>query len=97
VSRNKLLALLVCANVVLLAGLILRSTSLPSALAQGTGLAGNYVVVAGEVRDQFDALYLLDLRTRVLTCYLFDRTSKRLTPTDSRDLERDFRNNRENP
>jgi hypothetical protein len=93
-SKNTVISLLACLNLALIAALVFASTSLPSAHAQATGLAGNYVVVAGEVRDEFDALYVVDLRVRVMHAFLYDRGAKRLLLADSRDLERDMRNNR---
>jgi len=91
-NKRICLALLVCVNALLLTGIVLKSYALPAALAQGTGLAGNYLTVAGEVRDQYDALYMIDTRARILHAFYFDIGSKRLKYADSRDLERDFRN-----
>lgn len=89
------LGALVCMNAALLGGIVLSTSAPRTAHAQATGLAGNYLMVAGEVRDEFDALYILDLRARVLHGLVFDRGANRLEYTDSRDLERDFRHNRD--
>lgn len=89
------LGLLVCLNAALLGGIVLSTLTPRAAYAQATGLAGNYLMVAGEVRDQFDALYIMDLRARVLHGLIFDRGTNRLEYADSRDLERDFRHNRD--
>ncbi len=91
-NKSTLIALLVCINLVLLTGLILATYSAPAALAQGTGLAGNYILVSGEIQNPYDALYLLDLKTRMLHAFKWDRSTKRLEYRDVRDLERDFRN-----
>lgn len=93
-SKRTVIAALVCVNLALLAGLVLATTSEPEARAQATGLGGNYLVVSGEVRDEFDALYVVDMRVRVLHAFIYDRGAKRLILADSRDLERDMRNNR---
>ncbi|MGD8450703.1 MAG: hypothetical protein PVJ57_02695 [Phycisphaerae bacterium] len=93
--RDYIVALLVCLNLVLLTGLCLASYSLPTAAAQGTGLAGNYIMVAGEIQDEHDALYVFDLRARTLHVFYWDRGRQELTYSDWRDLERDFRNNRD--
>ena len=93
--KRMLLAALICVNVALGAGLVLLTSGPQAALAQSTSLAQNYVVVAGEVRDQFDAVYLIDVRASALHGFLFDRATRKLERADSRDLERDFRQNRE--
>lgn len=93
-SKNTWLALLVTLNLVLVAGLVLTATSPKAALAQGTGLAGDYLVVAGEVQDSHDAVYMIDMRSRILHVLYYDRGTKRLKYGQARDLERDFRNNR---
>jgi hypothetical protein len=99
--KESWITLLVCLNLVLLTGLIFASSGPPAAYAQtppaagGTGLAGNYLAVCGEIQDEYDALYMLDTRTRQLHAFYFDKTNKRLVYGGSRDLERDFRNNKE--
>lgn len=93
-TRNTLLSALICLNLILATALFIAAAPMPAAHAQGTGLAGNYLVVAGQVRSQFDALYLIDMRVRILHGILYDRTSRRLVWADSIDLERDFRHNR---
>jgi hypothetical protein len=104
--RNALLAFLVSLNLLLLAGIVLATTREPLALAQDAaqqaaqavpapGLAQNYLVVAGEIQDQYDALYLLDTSTRNLYAFRYDRGRRELELFAARDLESDFRNNRE--
>lgn len=93
-TKNTLLGVLLCANIALAAGILLQTTSPKSALAQvTTGLAGDYLVVAGEVQDQFDAVYLLDVKTQYLHALTWDRGKKELEYVGSRKLDRDFRNN----
>jgi hypothetical protein len=94
VSKNTWLSLLACLNLVLLTGIVLCAYSPPSAYAQGTSLAGDFMVVAGEIQDQHDALYIIDVRNRLLHVLYFDRGTKSLRYAASRDLERDFRHNR---
>lgn len=93
-SKSTWLSLLVCVNLVLLTGLVLCTYSPPAAYAQGTSLAGDYMVVAGEIQDQHDALYIIELRSRMLHVLYFDRGSKSLRYAGWRDLEQDFRRNR---
>lgn len=83
-------------NAALLAAVVLRTAPPRAALAQqGLSLAGNYAVVTGEIQDGFDALYLLDTQARILHGFYWDRTQRSLRYADSRDLEADFRHNRD--
>ena len=93
-TKNTWLVLLACVNLVLLTGIVLCSHTPPAAYAQGTSLAGDYMVVAGEIQDQHDALYIIDVRNRLLHVLYFERGRKQLRYAASRDLERDFRHNR---
>jgi hypothetical protein len=93
-SKNTCLALLVCLNLALLTGIVLCSYSPPAAFAQGTSLAGDYMLVAGEIQDQHDGLYIIDVRNRILHVLYFDRGTKSLRYAGARDLEQDFRHNR---
>lgn len=94
-SKNTWVALLVCVNLVLLTGLCLANYSLPTAHAQGsTSLADNYMLVTGEIQDQYDALYIIDVRERTLHAFYWERGHNQLVYADWLDLERDFRNNR---
>ena len=87
------LALLICVNLVLVTGIFLASTSPRTANAQGTGLADNYLLVAGEIQDGFDALYLLDLKERTLHAFYFERGTRNLKYAGFRSLDADFRHN----
>lgn len=91
-SKSTWISLLVCANLILLTGIGIMTTSPPAALAQGTGLGGNYMAVTGEIGDQYDALYLIDMRDRILYVFYYDKTEQVLKFSDFRELERDFRN-----
>ena len=93
--KSTWVALLVCVNLVLLTALCLASYSLPTAMAQGTGLASNYLIVTGEIQNEYDALYVLDMRERTLHAFYWDRTRRDLLYADWRDIERDFRHNRD--
>ncbi|MFO0837755.1 MAG: hypothetical protein U1D55_04455 [Phycisphaerae bacterium] len=93
-KRETWLALLVLVNLALAVALVSAVTSPQAALAQATGLSGNYLAVAGEIQDAYDVVYLLDARSRALHAITYDKTQRRLVYQDSRDLDRDFRNNR---
>ncbi len=89
--KSTWLAALVCVNLVLLTALVVLGRPPRAAVAQGAGLGGNYLLVAGQVQSQFDALYLLDLRERALHVFYFERGARELKYGGFRDLERDFR------
>jgi hypothetical protein len=93
VNKTTWLSLLVCVNLVLLTGIVVFGVPPQAAWAQGTGLAGNYLLVTGQIQSQFDALYLIDLHERTLHTFYFDKGTNDLRWAGYRDLERDFRNN----
>jgi hypothetical protein len=92
-NKTAWLTLLVCVNLVLITGIVLFGSAPRTALAQGTGLAGNYMIVTGAIQTGFDALYVLDLRERTLHAFFFVKGSNNIEYGGYRDLERDFRNN----
>jgi hypothetical protein len=92
-NKTACVTLLVCVNLLLLTGIIVFGAPPTPAAAQGTGLAGNYIVVSGQIQRNFDALYLLDLKERALHVFYFVKGSRTLEYGGYRDLERDFRNN----
>ncbi len=96
-KRNLLLAALAVVNLALLTGLVSATTEPKSALAANLqsaapGLSNNYMVVSGEIQDQFDAVYVLDLTTRNLYAFVYDQGARQLKLVQARDLKRDFRN-----
>lgn len=93
-SKNACLTLLICVNLILLTALVLCASAPPAAYAQSTSLAGDYMAVAGEIQDEFDGLYIIDVRTHILHALYFDRGQRQLRYAGSRDLEQDFRHNR---
>lgn len=91
-NKSWCLTALVCLNLVFLTGLVMATTSPPAANAQvATGLSKNYMVVTGEVQDQYDAVYLVDMATKKLYAFTWDRGRKQLTLVSGRELRRDFR------
>ena len=93
-SKNLALPVLVCLNLILITCIVLCSYTIPAAQAQNTSMGTDYMVVAGEIMDQHDALYLIDFRSRFLHVFYFDRGTKLLKYAGYRDLEKDFRHNR---
>ena len=94
-NRNRLLAALVCANLVLLFCFAAFALSPRTALAQETGLAGNYLMVTGEVQEGYDVLYMIDMKSRLLHSFYYDRTARQLQYMDRANLDKDFRNNKD--
>jgi hypothetical protein len=94
-NKSTWLTLLVCVNLVLLTGIILVGTTPRAAQAQGIGLADNYLIVAGQIQEGFDALYVIDTAQRTLHSFYFRKGTKDLQWAGYRQLERDFRHNRE--
>lgn len=92
--KTTCLSLLICLNLVLATALILCAHTPPAAYAQGTSLGGDYMAVTGEIQDEHDGLYIIDVRARMLHALYFDRGQKQLRYAGSRDLEQDFRHNR---
>lgn len=92
-TKRAIVVFLVGVNLILLATLILAGWRLPSAYAQGVPMASNYLMVAGEIRDGTDALYVVDLEQRRLHVFVpnNDQNNRRVVHRRFRDLEQDFR------
>jgi len=86
-KRGIILAL-VCLNAALIVALVFGTTSRP-AYGQVTG--ADYILMTGNISGDYDAVYVLDLATRRLGAWRFDRTRKRLIQGRGRELARDFR------
>lgn len=93
-NKNTWLTLLICVNLVLFTAIVLVGTAPRAAQAQGIGLADNYMMVAGEVQDDLDALYLVDMKERTLHTFFFRKGTYDLEYGGFRLLEQDFRYNR---
>ncbi|MFN0137944.1 MAG: hypothetical protein ACKVS9_17715 [Phycisphaerae bacterium] len=91
--KNYALSALVVLNLGLLAGLVLQTWQPKPAFAQATGLSGNYLAVSGSIQSNFDALYVLDMQTKFLHGFIWDRGRRELEYIGNRQLDRDFRNN----
>jgi hypothetical protein len=86
--KSALVVLLVCINLALLAALVVVNVS--PANAQTERGANDYIMVTGKVEAGFDAVYVIDLKTRRLAAWRFDRTKKTLVAYKGRVLETDF-------
>lgn len=88
-TRRTLVLLMVCVNIALITTLMTRD--LPRAYGQAAPLGANYLLVSAQETDDYDALYVLDLASRVLYVFEVDRSSKQFVLVDQRDLTQDFR------
>jgi len=88
-KRSSLIVALVCINLLLLAAVVI--VNVRPAVAQTERGASDYVMVTGKVEAGFDAVYVIDLKTRGLAAWRFDRTAKKLVPYRGRPLETDFK------
>lgn len=86
--KKALIAALVCVNIVLVA--MLTNFNLSNAQAQTERGARNYIMVTGRVEPGLEGVYVLDLKTRKLGAWRFDRNSKKLVAYKGRVLTTDF-------
>ena len=87
--KKTLIVVLVCVNVTLLAALI--AVNLDRADAQVVRGGNDFIMATGKVESTFDAIYVIDMKTRRLGGWRFDRTAKRLARYQVRPLEVDFK------
>ena len=89
--KKALIVSLLCLNVALLAALVLGANS-PEAKAQvgGARKYTDYIMLTGQIWQDNDAVYVVDMSTKRLASWQFEKTRKRLVPFRVRDLNRDF-------
>ena len=86
--KRACIVVLLCLNVVLLVALV--GINMNKAQGQTVRGANNYLMATGRIEANFDAIYVLDMKTRRLAAWQFDRTAKRLRPFKGRTLAQDF-------
>ena len=87
--KAAIIVALLCVNaalVMMLAG----TPNAPVANAQVVGGASDYVMITAKVQSDNDAVYVIDLATRRLKVWKFDKNSNRLQTVGVVDLKRDF-------
>lgn len=91
--RRAVVVLLVGVNVLLVACLAAMTWGPSRAYAQAAPMASNYVMVAAEISDGVDGLYVIDLASREMHVFVPNRNQndRRLLHAGLRDLQRDFR------
>ena len=87
--KKALIVALVCVNVALLAALIAVNTS--QAQAQTLRGGNDFIMATGKIESAFDAVYVIDMKSRRLAAWRFDRTARRLRPYKGRMLTTDFK------
>ena len=87
--KQAILIALVCLNVALLVALVFVASA-PPAKAQVVGGGADYLIMTGAVATNYDALYVLDLGSRQLAAWKFDKKGNVLRLIGRRSLVRDF-------
>ena len=87
--KKGLIVSLVCVNLGLLAALVIGN-AMPRAEAQVIGGEADYLMMTGHISSDRDALWVLELGTRRLMAFEFDRSKQRMLPLGRRELKDDF-------
>ena len=91
--KHVIIVALVCLNAAMLVALVF-GTGTPAANAQVIGGGSNYIMITGDIRQDYDAVYIMDLSKRKLAALKFDKrgglAKGRLIPAGIRELPRDF-------
>lgn len=87
--KNAVIVALVCANLLILAALVVGSGSVDQAKAAGW-VEADYLVVAAKVDKTEDLIYVTNLNKGKMLAFRFDTERKRLVPYDGVRLDRDF-------
>ncbi len=81
--------MLVIVNVALLAGLFWEVAT-PSAKAQTIGGGSDYIMITGKTGSNWDAVYVIDLGTRRMAAWRFEKGRRRMIQFRGRELTTDF-------
>lgn len=87
--KQVILVALACLNAGLLVALVFVSSA-PPAEAQTVGGGADYLVMTGAVALNYDALYVLDLTSRQIAAWKYDKKDNALRLVARRSLPRDF-------
>ena len=92
--KKAIIAILVCVNVGLLVTLIL-GTGVPKARATfpGSVMPNNTIMITGQISDDEDAVYILDMASETLKALEFQGkgAAKRQRPLGTKDLKIDLK------
>jgi len=87
--KQVILVALACLNAGLLVALVFVASA-PPAEAQIVGGGADYLLMTGAVAQNYDALYVLDLGSRQLAAWKYDKKDNALKLVGRRSLLRDF-------
>ena len=87
--KQLILVALACLNAALLVALVFVSSA-PPAEAQIVGGGVDYLVMTGAVAQNYDALYVLDLASRQIAAWRYDKKDNLLKLVGRRRLPADF-------
>ncbi len=90
--KKAIVVALMCLNAVLVVALIAGART---EKAYGQVLGANYLVVTGNIQANYDAVYVIDLASRKLAAWRYEKDKKpagvvSITPGGGRELRRDF-------
>ena len=86
--KKALIVALVCINILLVA--VLVNFNATKAQAQTERGANEFVMVTGRTESTFEAVWVLDNKSRRLSAWRLDRGTRRLIPYTGRILPTDF-------
>jgi hypothetical protein len=91
--KKAIIAVLVCVNVTLLLALMLGYGAPEARAYPGSIMPHNTIMITGQIRDDEDAVYIIDMATERLVAFEFQGkgASKRLRPLGTRDLKLDLK------
>jgi len=91
--KKAIIAVLVCVNAALLAALMLGKNTPKAHAYPGAIMPNNTIMITGQIRDDEDAVYIIDMASERLAAFEFQGkgASKRLRPLGSRDLKLDLK------
>ncbi|MDP6046205.1 MAG: hypothetical protein QGH94_13805 [Phycisphaerae bacterium] len=91
--KKAIIAILVCVNAALLVALILGKGAPQAHAYPGSVMPNNTIMITGQIRDDEDAVYIIDMATERLAAFEFQGkgAAKRLRALGSRDLKIDLK------
>jgi len=88
--KKTVIVALICINAGLLAWLLVKVGTGEAQALPGEVLHNNYIMITGNIREDDDAVYILDLATKRLAAWEFDASKKQLRPLGVRRLSTDI-------
>ncbi|MBT3198864.1 MAG: hypothetical protein HN350_03015 [Phycisphaerales bacterium] len=91
--KKAIIAVLVCVNVGLLMALILGVGAPKANAYQGSLMPNNTIMMTGQIRENEDAIYIIDMATEKLAAFEFQRKGnvRSMRPMGTRDLTLDLK------